>query len=39
MNFEKNKSEKVEEALRMGELQTGRGLNQELGPQRPADTH
>ena len=36
--FREKQAEKVEEALRMGELQTGRGLNQELGLQKPADT-
>jgi hypothetical protein len=28
----------IEEALQMGELETGRGLNQELGLKRPGDT-
>jgi len=36
--FREKQAEKVEEALHMDELQTGRGLNQELGLQRPADT-
>ena len=37
--YRMGKSEKVEEALRMGELLTGKGLNQELGLQRPSNTH
>ena len=36
--FHENQTEAVEEALRLGELQTGRGLNQELGLGRPGDT-
>ncbi|XP_033515032.2 uncharacterized protein [Nicotiana tomentosiformis] len=34
-----SQAEKVQEALDMGELETGRGLNQELGLARAADTH
>ena len=36
--YRTRQSEKVEEALRMGELVTGNGLNQELGLQRPSNT-
>ena len=35
---EKNK-ERVEEAIGMGEIETGRGLNQELSLIRDGDTH
>lgn len=31
-------AEEIEEALQMGEIETGRGLNQELGLKRPGDT-
>ncbi|CAN1185007.1 Zinc finger MYM-type protein 1 [Linum perenne] len=30
---------KIEEAIALGELETGRGLNQEIGMKRPSDTH
>ncbi|CAN1336692.1 Zinc finger MYM-type protein 1 [Linum perenne] len=30
---------KIEEAIALGELETGRGLNQEIGIKRPCDTH
>ncbi|KAK9755784.1 hypothetical protein RND81_01G050400, partial [Saponaria officinalis] len=38
INGLKTLAEKVEEALRVGELQSARGLNQELGLKRPGDT-
>lgn len=34
----KKQAKKVEEALQFGELETGRGLNQELGLKRAGDT-
>ncbi|XP_075077331.1 uncharacterized protein LOC107818275 [Nicotiana tabacum] len=37
-DFRESQAEKVQEALEMGELETGRGLNQELGLARAADT-
>jgi len=37
--FQEKQTEAVEQALRLGELQTGWGLNQELGLGRPGDTH
>ena len=37
MNVDKNKQKKVKEVLRMGELQTAQGLNQELGLLRLTD--
>ncbi|XP_070043281.1 uncharacterized protein [Nicotiana tomentosiformis] len=37
-NLRESQAEKVQEALDMGELETGRGLNQELGLARAADT-
>uniref|UniRef100_A0A1S4BM31 Zinc finger MYM-type protein 1-like n=1 Tax=Nicotiana tabacum TaxID=4097 RepID=A0A1S4BM31_TOBAC len=38
-DLRESQAEKVQEALDMGELETGRGLNQELGLARVADTH
>ncbi|XP_033515332.1 uncharacterized protein [Nicotiana tomentosiformis] len=37
-DLRESQAEKVQEALDMGELETGRGLNQELGLARAADT-
>ncbi|XP_070052461.1 uncharacterized protein [Nicotiana tomentosiformis] len=37
-DLQKSQAEKVQEALDMGELETGRGLNQELGLARVTDT-
>ncbi|XP_070045858.1 uncharacterized protein [Nicotiana tomentosiformis] len=37
-DLRESQTEKVQEALEMGELETGRGLNQELGLARAADT-
>nr|XP_016497878.1 PREDICTED: uncharacterized protein LOC107816656 [Nicotiana tabacum] len=37
--FRDSQNEKLQEALDMGELNTGRGLNQELGLVRDGDTH
>ncbi|XP_009617634.2 uncharacterized protein [Nicotiana tomentosiformis] len=37
-DFRESQAEKVQEALEMGELETGRGLNQELDLARDADT-
>ncbi|XP_075091664.1 uncharacterized protein LOC142171858 [Nicotiana tabacum] len=37
--FRESEKERIEEALDMGELKTGRGLNQELDLSRACDTH
>ena len=37
-SLREKQAEKVEKALRMGEIRSERGLNQELGQKRPGDT-